>query len=52
MIYYRQIDDGTLLLSGTYAFRFARIAGVWKTTYLKFSSFGTVSPVFKENIGG
>ncbi|VWB29245.1 nuclear transport factor 2 family protein [Burkholderia metallica] len=53
VIYYRQTDDGVLqLLSGTYAFRFARIAGVWKTTYLKFSSFGTVSPVFKENIGG
>ncbi|KAF1036190.1 MAG: hypothetical protein GAK33_04193 [Burkholderia lata] len=53
VIYYRQTDDGVLqLLSGTYAFRFARIASEWKTTYLKFASFDTVSPVFKENIGG
>lgn len=53
VIYYRQTDDGVLqLLSGTYAFRFSRIAGAWKTTCLKFASFGTISPVFKENITG
>ena len=47
VIYYRQTDDGTLqLLSGTYAFRFVRIAGEWKTALLKFASFDTVSPAF------
>jgi len=51
VIYYRQTDDGVLqLLSGTYAFRFARIAGEWKTNLLKFTSFDTVSPAFSEKI--
>ena len=51
VIYYRQTDDGTLqLLSGTYAFSFARIAGEWKTTSLKFASFDTVSPIFRDNL--
>ena len=51
VIYYRQTDDGVLqLLSGTYAFRFARIAGEWKTKALKFTSFDTVSPIFRDNI--
>lgn len=51
VIYYRQTDDGVLqLLSGTYAFRFARIAGEWKTKALKFASFDTVSPIFREHI--
>jgi ketosteroid isomerase-like protein len=53
VIYYRQTDDGVRqLLSGTYAFRFARIAGEWKTTSLKFTSFDTVSPVFMDNLAG
>lgn len=53
VIYYRQTSDGVLqLLSGTYSFRFANLAGEWKTTYLKFTAFDTVSPIFKENIKG
>lgn len=51
VIYYRQTDDGVMqLLSGTYSFRFARIAGEWKTNWLKFTSFDTVSPTFRDNI--
>lgn len=51
--YYRQTADGVLqLLSGMYAFAFARTPAGWKIRYLKFSSFDTVSPVFKENIQG
>lgn len=50
VIYYRQTDDGTLqLLSGTYAMTFRRVAGAWKIHHLKFSSFGTLSPVFAQN---
>jgi ketosteroid isomerase-like protein len=53
VIYYRQTDDGVLqLLSGTYSFKFASVAGEWKTTYLKFTGFDTISPIFKENIKG
>lgn len=53
VIYYRQTADGALqLLSGMYAFEFARTTDGWKTKYLKFSSFDTVSPVFEQNIKG
>jgi ketosteroid isomerase-like protein len=49
VIYYRETSDGLLqLLSGTYSFRFAKRAGEWKTTYLAFSSFDTISPVFAQ----
>jgi len=45
--------DGVLqLLSGMYAFEFARTAAGWKTKYLRFSSFDTVSPMFEQNIKG
>lgn len=53
VIYYRKTDDGVLqLLSGMYAFSFQKIGGKWKTKHLKFSSFDTISPIFKENIRG
>lgn len=49
VIYYRQTADGELqLLSGMYAFEYTRISGEWKTKYLRFSSFDTISPAFKE----
>ncbi|MBY4708086.1 nuclear transport factor 2 family protein [Ralstonia insidiosa] len=53
VIYYRQTDDGVLqLLSGTYTFEYVKRSGEWKTKRLKFTSFETVSPVFKDNIQG
>lgn len=53
VIYFRETDDGLLqLLSGGYDFAYARRDGLWKTTYLKFSSFVNVSPIFKDNIRG
>jgi len=33
-------------------FRFARIAGEWKTSALKFTSFDTVSPTFRNDAEG
>lgn len=53
VIYYRQTDDGLLqLLSGMYSFEYVKRSGEWKTKHLKFTSFETVSPIFKENIKG
>ncbi|MES2484113.1 MAG: nuclear transport factor 2 family protein [Pseudomonadota bacterium] len=53
VIYFRKTADGVLqLLSGTYRFDFIRTAGAWKISRLKYSSFETVSPIFKENIKG
>lgn len=53
VIYYRQTDDGVIvLLSGSYDFAFVKAGDDWKTSYLKFTSFDTISPVFKENIKG
>lgn len=53
VFYYRQSDDGVLqLLSGVYSFAFRKVSGAWKATHLKFSSFETVSPMFKSNIRG
>ncbi|GIO22102.1 nuclear transport factor 2 family protein [Oceanobacillus sp. J11TS1] len=51
VFYYRESDNGLLqLLSGTYDFEFVKKSGEWSMKKLKFSSFATISPIFKENI--
>lgn len=51
--YFRLTADGIhQLLSGGYAFSFARTGTGWKVRSLKFESFVSASPVFKENIRG
>lgn len=52
--YFRLTSDGIhQLLSGGYDFSFTRTGdGGWKVRSLKFNSFVSASPIFKDNIRG
>lgn len=51
VIYYRQTEDWEIqLLSGSYEFKFIDTSDGWKTSYLEFKSFETISPIFENNI--
>lgn len=51
--YYRLTSDGIhQLLSGGYDFVFRRTDGEWRIRHMEFSSFVSLSPIFKDNVRG